>query len=133
VKTAMAQALLICPACTFHNQPPPNGRKRGSNGNCEICGTDFKLVTPPQTTLIPANNGSQPNNCRDYVKLSFRGGGQLPFLEKMRDAHRARAWLVTASPATATNSTSDTQIQFNPLAAGISTSITLFSIWDKWQ
>jgi hypothetical protein len=49
----------------------------------------FALLDVKDTPAVPQRKPSM-----DYIKLSFRGGGQLPFFTRLQEALRDRAWEV---------------------------------------
>ncbi|EED18293.1 vacuolar protein sorting protein (Vps36), putative [Talaromyces stipitatus ATCC 10500] len=92
---------LSCPRCTFKNHP--------SLLECEICGAYLvslapkdKLATGPRREESPApmfNQSSITNTeISDYIKLSFRGGGEKIFYERLRGCLVQRKWLLQNAP-----------------------------------
>ncbi|KAF3921702.1 hypothetical protein ABW21_db0204368 [Orbilia brochopaga] len=91
-----------CPRCTFENDPALR--------NCEICGAALSsddigesLATGGATNRTespgPAYLGSiPPGEQIDSVKLSFRGGGERSYMEKLRGAMTQRKWLLEQAP-----------------------------------
>ncbi|EWC44133.1 hypothetical protein DRE_07190 [Drechslerella stenobrocha 248] len=108
-----------CPRCTFINDQALR--------NCEICGeilsvddADDSLASGGSISRTespsPAYIGSIPSGEQiDSVKLSFRGGGEKPFMEKLKGAMVQRKWLLEQAPtiptitAGAANLTLDTR------------------------
>ncbi|KAF3188601.1 hypothetical protein TWF788_000350 [Orbilia oligospora] len=92
-----------CPRCTFENDQALR--------NCEMCGEvlssdpieDPSVARPsPSRDESPAPRylGSVPAGEQiDCVKLSFRGGGEKPFHEKLKGAMVQRKWLLDQAPA----------------------------------
>lgn len=85
-----------CPRCTFHNHPALTA--------CEICGEP--LISPNLPPVLasaeaidrgvspaPAYNTSPEE--RNYVRLSFRAGGEKLFLERLKSAMSQEAWNVS--------------------------------------
>ncbi|KAK6496486.1 hypothetical protein TWF481_002502 [Arthrobotrys musiformis] len=92
-----------CPRCTFENDQALR--------NCEMCGEvlssdalDDSLLTAGTSlsrdeSPAPAYLGSVPAGEKiDSVKLSFRGGGEKPFHEKLKGAMVQRKWLLEQAP-----------------------------------
>ncbi|KAK6341807.1 hypothetical protein TWF730_001297 [Orbilia blumenaviensis] len=91
-----------CPRCTFENDQALR--------NCEICG-EVLSSDPIDDSLVPGTSlsrdespaptylGSVPAGEKiDSVKLSFRGGGEKPFHEKLKGAMVQRKWLLEQAP-----------------------------------
>ncbi|KAK4248295.1 EAP30/Vps36 family-domain-containing protein [Corynascus novoguineensis] len=93
-----------CPRCTFLNHP--------SLLSCEICGAplisrDLPAELLPQTrthtespgpvlhALSPVAPGAENPEC---VKISFRGGGEKIFYERLKGAMTQRKWLLQGAP-----------------------------------
>ncbi|OKL62066.1 hypothetical protein UA08_02747 [Talaromyces atroroseus] len=92
---------LSCPRCTFNNHP--------SLLECEICGASLvtlsskdKLAAGPHREESPApifNQSSITNTeIKDYIKLSFRGGGEKIFYERLKGCLVQRKWLLQNAP-----------------------------------
>jgi ESCRT-II complex subunit VPS36 len=92
---------LSCPRCTFINHP--------SLLECEICGASLvslsskdKLAVGPNREESPApifNQSSITNTeIKDYIKLSFRGGGEKIFYERLKGCLVQRKWLLQNAP-----------------------------------
>ncbi|KAK6502164.1 hypothetical protein TWF506_002759 [Arthrobotrys conoides] len=91
-----------CPRCTFENDQALR--------NCEMCGEvlssdpiDDSLVAGPSLirdeSPAPRYLGSVPAGEQiDCVKLSFRGGGEKSFHEKLKGAMVQRKWLLEQAP-----------------------------------
>lgn len=94
-----------CPVCTFENHP--------SMTACEMCGTALQPRGPSLVRLQPAevNRGASPildGNMKtkgrmlsrnpESIKLSFRAGGEKPFLLKLREALVQRKWILKNAP-----------------------------------
>ncbi|KAK6331035.1 hypothetical protein TWF718_003226 [Orbilia javanica] len=91
-----------CPRCTFENDQALR--------NCEMCGE--VLSSDPVDDLIVAGTSSSRDESPaptylgsvpageqiDCVKLSFRGGGEKPFHEKLKGAMVQRKWLLEQAP-----------------------------------
>ncbi|KAK6521973.1 hypothetical protein TWF281_002546 [Arthrobotrys megalospora] len=95
-----------CPRCTFENDQALR--------NCEMCGevlssdtVDDPLIAGTSASRdespAPAYLGSVPKGEQiDSVKLSFRGGGEKPFMEKLKGAMVQRKWLLEQAPTVPT-------------------------------
>ncbi|KAE8552955.1 hypothetical protein EYB25_004334 [Talaromyces marneffei] len=92
---------LSCPRCTFINHP--------SLLECEICGASLvslsskdKLAAGPRREESPApifNQSSITNTeISDYIKLSFRNGGEKIFYERLKGCLVQRKWLLQNAP-----------------------------------
>ncbi|KAF3903341.1 hypothetical protein AA313_de0206352 [Arthrobotrys entomopaga] len=98
-----------CPRCTFINDQALH--------NCEMCGevlssVDIDEVMAAGVALsrnespAPAYLGTiPPGEQIDSVKLSFRGGGEKPFMEKLKGAMVQRKWLLELAPSAPTITT----------------------------
>jgi ESCRT-II complex subunit VPS36 len=91
VPTVSTEALFPCPRCTFLNHPALTA--------CEICGEP--LISPNLPPILasaeaidrgvsPAPQASEEK--RNYVRLSFRAGGEKPFLERLKNAISNKTW-----------------------------------------
>ena len=93
-----------CPRCTFLNDP--------SLMACEICGAPLlsESIVPAFNTLGDVEPRSEspgpilnqlplvgPNNI-ESIKLSFRGGGDKIFLERLKGCMAQRKWLLHGAP-----------------------------------
>ncbi|KAI1448145.1 Vps36-domain-containing protein [Annulohypoxylon stygium] len=99
-----------CPRCTFLNHP--------SLLSCEICGAPLishdvpKAVMPtqprtdsPGPTLNVASVAGLENP--ESVKVSFRGGGDKIFYERLKSSMTQRKWLLQEAPPVPNGGTSD--------------------------
>jgi len=86
-----SNGLFPCPRCTFLNHPALTA--------CEICGEP--LISPNLPPILasaeaidrgvsPAPQASEER--RNYVRLSFRAGGEKVFLDRLKAAISKRAW-----------------------------------------
>ncbi|KAI9649585.1 Vacuolar protein-sorting-associated protein 36 [Ciborinia camelliae] len=95
------EASFACPRCTFLNHP--------SLMACELCGAPLlsqdlptgldplqrRKVSPgPTLNHLPAP-GTETN---ESIKLSFRGGGEKVFLERLKVCMTQRKWLLQNAP-----------------------------------
>ncbi|KAI8931166.1 hypothetical protein NX059_011519 [Plenodomus lindquistii] len=93
-------ATLSCPRCTFQNHP--------SLSHCEICGASLtsaidKRLDHVQAPVRPQSPGpvlSSPlqSETIECIKLSFRGGGEKIFYERLKNALVQRKWLLQSAP-----------------------------------
>ncbi|PGH15071.1 hypothetical protein AJ80_05696 [Polytolypa hystricis UAMH7299] len=98
--SAPRSANVSCPRCTFANHP--------SLLECEICGARLK-----RPEHVPNNNASERSDspgpllgngglespdARECIKLSFRGGGEKIFHERLKGALIQRKWLLHDAP-----------------------------------
>ncbi|OLL24961.1 Vacuolar protein-sorting-associated protein 36 [Neolecta irregularis DAH-3] len=80
----------VCPRCTFVNHP--------ALVLCEICGATLILANLPlqlsSQDVISRSKSPTLNNGENehYCKLSFRGGGDKPFAEKLKIVLAEREW-----------------------------------------
>ena len=106
--SADAGAAFSCPRCTFSNHP--------SLLACEICGAplvsrntssmspepsadDIRTQSPgPVMDRAPSSNGRAGIDVSDSVKISFRGGGDKIFHERLKGAMTQRKWLLQNAP-----------------------------------
>lgn len=88
-----------CPRCTFANHP--------SLSACEICGASLVSLTAggEDNVLRPASPapvlnqaGSLVDSQTEYVKISFRAGGDKIFYERLKGAMVQRKWLLQDAP-----------------------------------
>lgn len=93
-----------CPRCTFLNHP--------SLLACEICGAplisrhvpaEFAQIRPrtesPGAVLnSPVANLQATSDNPDNVKISFRGGGEKIFYERLKGSMTQRKWLLQGAP-----------------------------------
>ncbi|KAI1977897.1 Vacuolar protein-sorting-associated protein 36 [Ophidiomyces ophidiicola] len=88
--------LTSCPRCTFANHP--------SLLECEICGAPLKKASvntiDRSDSPAPSLSTSQLENTeiKESMKLSFRGGGEKVFHERLNDALIQRKWLLYGAP-----------------------------------
>ena len=92
-----------CPRCTFLNHP--------SLLSCEVCGASLASSEPiwsskaneislrPQSPAPSIDRRSLVlNNDLECLKLSFRGGGEKIFYERLKGAMVQRKWLLQSAP-----------------------------------
>ena len=90
-----SDGLFPCPRCTFLNHPALTA--------CEICGEP--LISPNLPPILasaeaidrgvsPAPQPITTSEERNYVRLSFRSGGEKVFLERLKSAISKKAWEV---------------------------------------
>ena len=92
-----------CPRCTFLNHP--------SLPNCELCGASLISVEsrgqigdedaiqrPESPGPTIANQAFDLNDDPEYIKLSFRCGGDKIFHERLKGAMLQRKWLLHNAP-----------------------------------
>ncbi|KAI0843247.1 Vps36-domain-containing protein [Hypoxylon sp. FL0890] len=102
-----------CPRCTFLNHP--------SLLSCEICGAPLishdvpmalaqsqPRTDSPGPTLNVASVAGLENP--ESVKLSFRGGGEKIFYERLKRAMAQRKWLLQEAPPVPNGGTDDIRI-----------------------
>ncbi|WYZ45933.1 hypothetical protein EsH8_IX_000158 [Colletotrichum jinshuiense] len=100
-KPSDSSATFQCPRCTFSNHP--------SLLACEMCGAPLiSQDVPPavaqeqtQRTESPGPVLSSPTPGRDTaenVKISFRGGGEKIFYERLKGSMTQRKWLLQGAP-----------------------------------
>ncbi|KAK2739581.1 hypothetical protein FQN57_006543 [Myotisia sp. PD_48] len=90
----------LCPRCTFDNHP--------SLLQCEICGASLKSLDNPNHIIPPARldspapfliAGKLDNRENiELVKLSFRGGGEKVFQDRLKGALVQRKWILQNAP-----------------------------------
>ncbi|KAI9799374.1 MAG: hypothetical protein M1833_004074 [Piccolia ochrophora] len=94
---------ISCPRCTFLNH--------SSLSNCEICGAPLAGGRKPTSTLPgiedirtespgPSLKSLDLNETDplENIKLSFRGGGDKTFYDRLKDALVQRKWLLQGAP-----------------------------------
>lgn len=92
---------LTCPRCTFINHP--------SLLECEICGASLVSLSSKdrlaagsrrEESPAPIFNQSSITNTEitDYIKLSFRNGGEKIFYERLKGCLVQRKWLLQNAP-----------------------------------
>lgn len=90
-----------CPRCTFVNHP--------SLLECEICGAPLASVNALKTLNGDQRRSESPapvfeqdsiknTDTAESVKLSFRGGGEKSFYERLKSALIQRKWLLYDAP-----------------------------------
>ncbi|KAF2002252.1 Vps36-domain-containing protein [Amniculicola lignicola CBS 123094] len=90
-----------CPRCTFQNHP--------SLLTCEMCGAS--LLSAADKRLEAAKNMGRPESpgptlngsplqdeITESMKISFRGGGEKIFYERLKNALVQRKWLLQSAP-----------------------------------
>lgn len=92
--------VLSCPRCTFQNHP--------SLSHCEICGASLKVAVDKRLDLVQDSARPQspglvsssplPPETIECIKLSFRGGGEKIFFERLKNALVQRKWLLQSAP-----------------------------------
>ncbi|SPN99872.1 related to VPS36 protein, involved in vacuolar protein sorting [Cephalotrichum gorgonifer] len=98
--TADAGASFQCPRCTFSNHP--------SLLSCEMCGASLisrdapaPVAKEPSRTESPgpiSTSGPSKVDTLDVVKISFRGGGEKIFHERLKGAMTQKKWLLHGAP-----------------------------------
>ncbi|KAK2022636.1 EAP30/Vps36 family protein [Colletotrichum zoysiae] len=100
-KPADTSATFQCPRCTFLNHP--------SLLSCEMCGAPLISQDLPQTkpqeqaqrteSPGPVSNSLAPGqDTAESIKISFRGGGEKIFYERLKGALTQRKWLLQGAP-----------------------------------
>ncbi|KAF2019318.1 Vps36-domain-containing protein [Aaosphaeria arxii CBS 175.79] len=95
------QGNISCPRCTFQNHASLNV--------CEICGASLHTMTDKRLDMAKGIERSEspgpslpPSPAQDRifecVKLSFRGGGEKIFFERLKNALVQRKWLLQSAP-----------------------------------
>lgn len=88
-----SDGLFSCPRCTFLNHPALTA--------CEICGEP--LISPNLPPILasaevidrgisPAPQAITNTEERNYVRVSFRSGGEKAFLERLKSAISKQSW-----------------------------------------
>ena len=96
-----ASNAIPCPRCTFVNHP--------SLPECEICGAPLAPLSSVGGLNGPVNGSDSPTplseqsniqntEITEVVKLSFRGGGEKIFHERLKGALIQRKWLLQNAP-----------------------------------
>lgn len=100
--TKSRDSSVSCPRCTFVNHP--------SLVECEICGASLvpSDYSRSQIPLGGSDRSESPaplrsmnlenDETRESVKVSFRGGGEKIFLERLKGALVQRKWLLQDAP-----------------------------------
>lgn len=94
-------AVFQCPRCTFENHP--------SLLSCELCGAPLLSQDVPtgldKPTLRTESPGPVLNHLpapgteeNESIKLSFRGGGEKIFYERLKGSMTQRKWLLQGAP-----------------------------------
>ncbi|KAF2748809.1 Vps36-domain-containing protein [Sporormia fimetaria CBS 119925] len=92
---------ISCPRCTFRNHP--------SLAVCEMCGASLASVADKRLELAKditrtespgpfLNSSPVGKDIVDCIKLSFRGGGEKIFYERLKNALVQRKWLLQSAP-----------------------------------
>ncbi|KAH9869071.1 hypothetical protein J1614_008148 [Plenodomus biglobosus] len=91
---------LSCPRCTFQNHP--------SLSHCEICGASLTTAIDKRLDLVqgpirpqspgPVLSSPLQSETIECIKLSFRGGGEKIFYERLKNALVQRKWLLQSAP-----------------------------------
>ncbi|KAF2662360.1 Vps36-domain-containing protein [Lophiostoma macrostomum CBS 122681] len=90
-----------CPRCTFQNHP--------SLHVCEMCGASLQSaadkrleaargITRSESPGPSLNTSPLQNETVESIKLSFRGGGEKIFYERLKSALVQRKWLLQSAP-----------------------------------
>src|SRR5690606_11678210 len=89
-----------CPRCTFSNHP--------SLLSCEMCGASLicrddsspvaKEVNRTDSPGPVSASGPSKADSLESVKISFRGGGDKIFYERLKGAMTQRKWLLQGAP-----------------------------------
>ncbi|KAK1755585.1 vacuolar protein-sorting-associated protein 36 [Echria macrotheca] len=113
-KTPDPDASFQCPRCTFLNHP--------SLLSCEICGAPLishdlpaelmqqgrsQTDSPGPFLNSPLSTVSSAADTIESVKLSFRGGGEKIFYERLKGSMTQRKWLLQGAPPIPKASRSD--------------------------
>ncbi|KAL1901181.1 Vacuolar protein-sorting-associated protein 36 [Ceratocystis pirilliformis] len=90
-------ATFQCPRCTFANHP--------SLMACEICGAPLLSQNIPQELDPMRTESPGPTlpskatlDAHEPVKISFRGGGEKVFYERLKGSITQRKWLLNGAP-----------------------------------
>ena len=118
-----------CPRCTFGNHP--------SLTLCEIC--NAPLADTKSNDSSPYHNGTSRSvspgpsldgpsvpldDSPEYIKISFRDGGEKPFHEKLKGAMIQRRWLLQRAPMPQYDNPFDTSVEgfdSSPDSSGVNT------------
>ncbi|KAF4458931.1 Vacuolar -sorting-associated 36 [Fusarium albosuccineum] len=104
---ANSSASFPCPRCTFSNHP--------SLMTCEMCGgplvsqdipstiqqssvLDMTRIESPGPVLDQSKNSKSGIDISESVKISFRGGGEKIFYERLKGSMTQRKWLLHDAP-----------------------------------
>ncbi|KKA22099.1 Vacuolar protein sorting protein (Vps36) [Rasamsonia emersonii CBS 393.64] len=96
-----SETSLACPRCTFNNHP--------SLLECEICGASLVSLAPRDRKITSGERSESPapplaqssisnTEINECIKLSFRGGGEKIFHERLKGALIQRKWLLQNAP-----------------------------------
>ncbi|KAK0391400.1 hypothetical protein NLU13_0900 [Sarocladium strictum] len=113
VQGSDSSATFSCPRCTFSNHP--------SLLSCEMCGAPLLSQSVPSTehsSVITTERTDSPGPMMDQVsksstggveisdsiKISFRGGGERIFYERLKGSMTQRKWLLQNAPPVPTHS-----------------------------
>ncbi|KAF2124920.1 Vps36-domain-containing protein [Dothidotthia symphoricarpi CBS 119687] len=93
-------SVLLCPRCTFQNHP--------SLSSCEMCGASLTAAVDKRLDLgrdmgraeSPGPSLTTPlqSETPESIKISFRGGGEKIFYERLKNALVQRKWLLQSAP-----------------------------------
>ncbi|OHF00519.1 EAP30/Vps36 family protein [Colletotrichum orchidophilum] len=101
-KPSDPSATFQCPRCTFSNHP--------SLLSCEMCGAPLISQDLPQAVVTKAQTqrtespgpvlttSSPGQDTAENIKISFRGGGEKIFYERLKGALTQRKWLLQGAP-----------------------------------
>lgn len=95
------EAVFQCPRCTFENHP--------SLLSCELCGAPLISQDVPTGLDNPMLRTESPGPVLNHlpapgteenesIKLSFRGGGEKIFFERLKGSMTQRKWLLQGAP-----------------------------------
>ncbi|RMX97940.1 hypothetical protein D0867_12600 [Hortaea werneckii] len=109
-----------CQRCTFANYPGMN--------TCEMCGASLNAGTSQASGPVADQHRSESpgpslgkaileDDTIETIKLSFRAGGEKPFMEKLKTALTQRKWLLQSAPPVPRPALSATQSSSNRLPA----------------
>lgn len=92
--------MISCPRCTLENHP--------SLTTCEICGAPLTVAVDRRLDIgrdIPRSDSPGPSlstptqsETPESIKISFRGGGEKIFYERLKNALIQRKWLLQSAP-----------------------------------
>lgn len=87
---------IACPTCTFLNHP--------SLFFCELCESPLQSPSQcPSASATPTSGATPPaSSDADFVRLSFRKGGEKLFHAELKRTLQAKAWLVNPVSSTST-------------------------------
>lgn len=100
VNAGSSASTLSCPRCTFQNHP--------SLSHCEICGASLNTAVDKRLDLVqdsirpqspgPTLTTPLQTETVECIKISFRGGGEKIFYERLKNALVQRKWLLQSAP-----------------------------------